>query len=276
VASAVRAKGFEVGPAAVARKGKGQVESIGDFLRFVLEVAKAIPKLRHNPTEIFLQARNITVSSAGVLLVVMFLSGATIGNAGHSFLTSLGAVSYVGVTNSIAIIREGTPVIFGYILCAKVGCGLAAEIGAMRISDELDALEVMGVRPLAYVVGSRVLGAMIALPFIYMFGLVLAGYGGYLVNVYVWKDVSPGAIWVNYWRFQTPYDLLGTLIKSFLFINATVLVGCYYGYNADGGPIGVGWNTAKSMLSNVVLIHVLSMFVTLVFWGIDYNIPIAN
>ena len=276
MSSAIRAQGVELGPGAVVRKGTSLVESIGEFLRFVLAVIKAAPKLRYNPTEVFVQSKNLVLSSAFILLLLMFLSGATIGNAGNSFLNGIGAVSYVGVTNAIGIIREATPIIFGYILSAKVGCGLAAEIGAMRISDEIDALQVMGIRPLAHIVGTRVLGALVALPFIYLFGLVLAGWGGYLVNVHIWQDVSPGALWVNYWRFQAPYDLIGAMVKLFLFTIAAVLVGCYYGYTAEGGPVGVGVNTARAMLANVVLIHVLSMVVTMVFWGIDFNLPIAN
>ena len=135
-------------------------------------------------------------------------------------------------------LREILPYAFGYMLAAKVGTGIAAELGAMRISDEIDALEVMGVQPVTYLCATRLLAAWIALPFMYLVGIGMVHPASYIAVVKQIGDVSSGGYELIFWQFQNPPDLIFSLIKGMVMATAIVMVGCYYGYTASGGPVG--------------------------------------
>jgi phospholipid/cholesterol/gamma-HCH transport system permease protein len=173
-------------------------------------------------------------------------------------------------------LREGLPYAFGYILAAKVGTGIVAEIGAMRISDEIDALEVMGIQPITFLCATRLLGAWIALPFLYLVGIGLIYTASFFSVVNQVGDVSSGGYLLIFWMYQSPPDLIFSLIKGMVMATVIVLVGCYYGYTASGGPIGVGTATAKSMVFNIVAVHIIGMLGTVVFWGANPRAPIGG
>jgi phospholipid/cholesterol/gamma-HCH transport system permease protein len=162
------------------------------------------------------------------------------------------------------------------MMAAKVGTGIVAEIGAMRISDEIDALEVMGVNPLIFLCATRLLAAWMTLPFMYLFGVGVGYFASWLAVVKQIAEVSSGGYFLIFWEFQNPPDLLFSLIKGMAMATVIVLVGCYYGYTASGGPVGVGTATAKSMVLNIVLVHIIGMLGTLVFWGANPRAPIGG
>ena len=161
-------------------------------------------------------------------------------------------------------------------MAAKVGCGIVAELGSMRISDEVDAMEVMGVRSLPYLMCTRLLAAWMAMPFLYIVGIGLNYLTMYYIVVEQLGGVSRGGYLYVFWLFQSPLDLVFSLSKSFAMGTVIVLVGCFYGYTASGGPVGVGRNTSKSMMVNLIMIHVIGMVGTAMFWGFAPNAPIAN
>ena len=162
------------------------------------------------------------------------------------------------------------------MMSAKVGTGLVAEIGAMRISDEIDALEVMGINSLVFLCATRLLGAWLVLPAVYV-GAVGAGFlASYVAIVQQIGEVSSGGYFLIFWMFQNPPDLLFSLVKAMAMATVIVLVGCYYGYNASGGPVGVGTATAKSMVMNTVLVHLVGMVGTQIFWGSNPRAPIGG
>jgi phospholipid/cholesterol/gamma-HCH transport system permease protein len=162
------------------------------------------------------------------------------------------------------------------MMAAKVGTGIVAEIGAMRISDEVDALEVMGVNPMIFLCATRLLAAWMTLPFIYLAGIGVGFFASYLAVVEQVGEVSAGGYFLIFWMFQNPPDLIFSVIKGMFMATAIVLVGCYYGYTASGGPVGVGTATAKSMVLNIVLVHIIGMMGTLVFWGANPRAPIGG
>ena len=151
-----------------------------------------------------------------------------------------------------------------------------AEIGAMRISDEIDALEVMGINSIVFLCATRLLGAWLVLPAVYI-GAVGAGFlASYVAVVQQIGEVSSGGYFLIFWMFQNPPDLFYSLIKAMTMATVIVLVGCYYGYNASGGPVGVGTATAKSMVLNTVLVHIVGMVGTQVFWGSNPRAPVGG
>jgi phospholipid/cholesterol/gamma-HCH transport system permease protein len=168
------------------------------------------------------------------------------------------------------------PYAFGYMMSAKVGTGIVAELGAMRISDEIDALEVMGIQPVTFLAATRLLAAWMVLPFMYLAAIGVGFLASYIAVVEQIGDTSSGGYLLIFWMFQNPPDLIFSVIKGMFMATAIVLVGCYYGYTAGGGPVGVGTATAKSMVLNIVLVHIIGMMGTLVFWGANPRAPIGG
>ena len=184
---------------------------------------------------------------------------------GAYFHRSIGAPAYAGVFAAWCDLREVIPYAFGYMMAAKIGTGIVAEFGAMRISDEIDALEVMGVRPSlprGYPAPRRVDGAALHVPRRRRDRLLRQLARGRRAD----RRRLLGRLLLIFWMFQNPPDLLFSLIKGMVMATAIVLVGCYYGYTASGGPC-VGTATAKSMVLNIVLVHLIGMMGTLVFWA---------
>jgi phospholipid/cholesterol/gamma-HCH transport system permease protein len=253
-----------------------KIANMVDMLRFFGEVAKAIPKTRMYSSEIFRQTGILILSSGLIIWFMELLIGAVFAVQGHYITRQFGAGGYVGIFPALGGLRTCAPEMWGWILAAKVGCGLVAELGSARISEEIDALEVMGVQPKPYLVATRVLAALIAMPFLYIVGLGLLYVSSWFVVVHVLGTVSEGGFFTILWAFQSPLDLLFSLIWTVVLGTIVVLVGCYYGYNAKGGPVGVGLNTAKSMVVNMVLVSLVGLIAQQAFWGGFPNAPIAN
>jgi phospholipid/cholesterol/gamma-HCH transport system permease protein len=222
------------------------------------------------------QAGLLITGSALVIWGLTFILGLQCGIEGAYFNRSVGSPSYAGVFAAWCDLREVIPYAFGYMMAAKVGTGIVAEIGAMRISDEIDALEVMGVNPMIFLCATRLLAAWLTLPFMYLFGVGVGYFASWLAVVKQIAEVSSGGYFLIFWEFQNPPDLLFSLIKGMTMATVIVLVGCYYGYTASGGPVGVGTATAKSMVLNIVLVHIIGMLGTLVFWGANPRAPIGG
>jgi phospholipid/cholesterol/gamma-HCH transport system permease protein len=223
------------------------------------------------------QAGILIVGSTAVIWTLVFITGlGTCGIEGAYFTQAQGAPSYAGVFTAWCNLREAIPYAFGYMMSAKVGTGIVAEIGAMRISEEIDALEVMGVNSVTFLCATRLLAAWIVLPFMYIGGIGVAFIASYLAVVKQIGYTSSGGYLLSFWQFQNATDLLFSLVKGMTMATVIVLVGCYYGYHASGGPVGVGRATAKSMVLNLVLVTLIGMLGTQVFWGGNPRAPIGG
>jgi len=223
------------------------------------------------------QAGILVTGSALVIWGLVFINGLGVcGIEGAYFSESIGSPGNSGIFSALCNLREAIPYAFGYMMSAKVGTGIVAELGAMRISEEIDALEVMGVDSMTFLCATRLLGAWMVLPFIYITGVGLAYLASYLAVVDQLGFISSGGFLLIFWEFQNPLDFLYSLIKGMVMATVVVLVGCYYGYNASGGPVGVGTATAKSMVVNIVLVTFIGMLGTQIFWGGHANVPIGG
>jgi phospholipid/cholesterol/gamma-HCH transport system permease protein len=257
---------------------RGWLDSFGEIGRFGIRVAGQVysGKVFKFFGESLRQAGILVFGSALIIMAFVFILGLQCGLQGAYFNRSIGAPSLAGLFSAYCDLREGLPYAFGYILSAKVGTGIVAELGAMRISDEIDALEVMGIQPITFLCATRLLGAWIAIPFLYLIGIVVIYAASYLSVVHQVGDVSPGGYLLIFWMYQNPPDLVFSLIKGMVMATVIVLVGCYYGYTAAGGPVGVGTATAKSMVFNIVAVHIIGMVGTVVFWGTNARAPIGG
>ncbi len=257
---------------------RGWLDSFGEIARFGSRVAGLVysGRVLRFFGESIRQAGILILGSALIIWAFVFILGLQCGIQGAYFFRAQGVPSYAGLFAAYCDLREALPYAFGYILSAKVGTGIVAEIGAMRISDEIDALEVMGVPPVTFLCATRLLAAWIALPFIYLVGIGIMYAASYLAVVDQVADVSAGGYELIFWMFQDPTDLVFSMVKGMAMATVIVLVGCYYGYTASGGPVGVGTATAKSMVFNIVAVHILGMLGTLVFWGANPRMPIGG
>jgi phospholipid/cholesterol/gamma-HCH transport system permease protein len=254
--------------------GSSLVQDLGGIATFSFGVLKSLPEVRHYGTEVLRQAGIIILKSTGIIWFMMCMLAAEIGLEAHYLLAQLGAGGYTAVFSSTADYTVA-PEMFGWILSAKVGCGLVAELGSMRISEEIDALEVMGFDSRVYLVTTRVLSVMIVTPFMFVTGTGLMYILGYFLNVHVLHSVSAGGYLSVFWAFTTQQDLILSLIAGGIMGILIVLVGCYYGYNASGGPVGVGKATAKSMVINLVIVSVLGAVFQQLFFGALTRAPIS-
>jgi phospholipid/cholesterol/gamma-HCH transport system permease protein len=254
------------------------LDAFGEIARFGTRVAGLVYSGRvfRFLGETIRQAGILILGSALIIWAFVFILGLQCGIQGAYFFRAQGVPSYAGLFSAFCDLREAMPYAFGYILSAKVGTGIVAEIGAMRISDEVDALEVMGVPPVTFLCATRLLAAWIVLPFIYLVGIAVMYAASYFAVVEQVADVSSGGYTLIFWMFQDPTDLVFSLIKGMTMATVIVLVGCYYGYTASGGPVGVGTATAKSMVFNIVAVHILGMLGTVVFWGANPRLPIGG
>jgi phospholipid/cholesterol/gamma-HCH transport system permease protein len=257
---------------------KEWIESFGEIAKFCGRIIGHVFGLRvfRFFGEALRQAGILIVSSTLVIWGLIFIIGLQCGIEGAYFNRATGVPAYSGVFAAWCDLRELVPYAFGYMMAAKVGTGIVAELGSMRISDEIDALEVMGVPPVTFLAATRLLAAWIAFPFMYLAAVGIGYFASWLAVVEQIGDVSSGGYFLIFWMFQNPPDLLYSVIKAMVMATAIVLVGCYYGYNASGGPVGVGTATAKSMVLNLVLVHVIGMLGTQVFWGANPRAPIGG
>jgi phospholipid/cholesterol/gamma-HCH transport system permease protein len=257
---------------------RGWIESFGEIVQFCSRVVADVFRLRVLKFfgETLRQAGILVIGSTLVIWGLVFIIGAECGLEGAYFTNSNGTPAYSGVFAAWCDLRELVPYAFGYMLAAKVGTGLVAELGSMRISDEIDALEVMGISGITFLCATRLLAAWIVLPFMYLCSIGAGFFASYLIVVQEVKYVSQGGYFLIFWEFQNPPDVLFSIIKAMAMATVIVLVGAYYGYNASGGPVGVGTATAKSMVLNIIAVHIIGMLGTQLFWGANPRAPIGG
>jgi phospholipid/cholesterol/gamma-HCH transport system permease protein len=254
------------------------LSGFGDVCKFSLRVLGLVYRGRvfRFFGEALRQSGILILSSTLIIWGLVFIIGLQCGLEGAYFTRAQGTPAYAGVFSAWCDLRELVPYGFGYMMAAKVGTGIVAELGSMRISDEIDALEVMGIDSVLFLCATRLLASWMVLPFVYISAVGAGFFASYLVVVQQIGDVSSGGFFLIFWMFQNPPDLLYSLIKGMTMATAIVLVGCYYGYHASGGPVGVGTATAKSMVVNIVIVHLIGMLGTQVFWGANPRAPIGG
>lgn len=263
--------------AEVAGPVRRRLEGIGDFVtvsgRATRESGRALMYLG----EVLRQAGIIVTGGAILILFMMFMIGTLCGLDGNAALNAYGASAYVGVYTSWCDVREAGPIMFGYVLAAKLGCGLVAEIGAMKISEELDALETLGIPTTRFVIATRLVAAWIVLPPLFIAGIATCQLASFLIVLVQIGQASPGGFEHVHFIFQSPLDLFYSGTKGLLEGTAIVLVGAWFGVRARNGPAGVGVATAQSMVVNLVAIHLISGVLTRVFWSAyNPNAPIGG
>lgn len=177
-----------------------------------------------------------------------------------------------GLMSALLNTREIAPVVASVALAAKVGTGFTAQLGAMRISDEIDALEGMAVPSLRFLVSTRMAAAIISVVPLYLVGL-FASYIATKAAVVRIKGLSPGTYDYYFDIGLSPADVLNSLLKAVIFAVIVTLVHCGYGYYASGGPEGVGKAAGRALRTSIVVVAVVDVLLTIGLWGLRPAIP---
>jgi phospholipid/cholesterol/gamma-HCH transport system permease protein len=245
----------------------------GEITGFAMRAIAAAPGAWRYFAEVLRQCAVLIFGSTLVLLAMQAVIGGECGLFFVYLTRPLGATAAVGQLQVPCSLRELFPYMFGYIYAAKVGSGLVAEIGSMRISNEIDALDSVGIDPMKYVVGTRLVAAALVVPMIYIASMVTGLIGGLLVCTVQLGDLSAAQYLEGYFSSQALQDNIYSIIKGDTIAIGITLVALYYGYKARGGPVGVGNAVARAMIGNLILIHVLAAFWSAVFWGTNAGYP---
>jgi phospholipid/cholesterol/gamma-HCH transport system permease protein len=212
--------------------------------------------------------------SVGVVAFLTFFTGTEVGLEGYQGLQQIGIAAFAGFISAYFNTREIAPIVAGLALTATVGAGFTAQLGAMRISEEIDALEVMGVPSIPYLVTTRLIAGLVAVVPLYVVGLVSSYFSTRLI-VTLYFHQSGGTYDHYFHTFLVPTDVLYSFLKIIIFAIVIMLIHCYYGYYASGGPAGVGVAVGRAVRTSIVAINVIDLFLSLMLWGASTTVRIA-
>ncbi|MGW3357201.1 MlaE family ABC transporter permease [Streptomyces bungoensis] len=213
--------------------------------------------------------------TVGVIAFLSFFTGTEVGLQGYAALNQLGTSNFVAFLSAYFNTREIAPLVAGLALSATVGAGFTAQLGAMRISEETDALEVMGVPSLPFLVTTRMIAGFVAVIPLYVVGL-LSSYLAARTITTGYYGQSTGTYDHYFHQYLPPVDVLWSFGKVIVFAVLIILVHCYYGYHASGGPAGVGVAVGRAVRTSIVAVNVLDFFLSLAIWGANTTVRIAG
>jgi phospholipid/cholesterol/gamma-HCH transport system permease protein len=263
----------------------GTLAQVGDFVTFAGRTIAAIPAtILHYHREALRQLKDIAWGSGaiivgggtiGVMILLALSAGTSLGIEGFNGLEIVGLAPLTGFVSASANTRELAPLIAALALASQVGCRFTAQLGSMKIHEEVDALEVMAVEPMRYLVSTRVIACSIAIVPLYLVGLI-GSYIASMLSVVVIFGQSPGQYDHYFSTFIQGGDVMKSVVKILVFATAITLIHCWYGMRVGGGPQAVGEATGRAIRASIVVIVVLDMMMTLLFWGGDSGFRISG
>lgn len=201
----------------------------------------------------------LTTLFSGMVIALQSYTGAT-------RLSSEGALVTVTSVVALSITRELAPVMAGLMVAGRIGAAMAAEIGTMRVTEQIDALITLSTNPMKYLVVPRILAGLTMLPFLVFIGDVIGIFGGYVIGVYK-LDFNPSIYIQKTYDFVEFFDVFSGLVKAAVFGFVVTLMGCYMGYNSSGGAQGVGAATTNAVVSAAILILILNYLLSQAFFS---------
>ncbi len=261
------------------------LEAYGDQLMFYVKALAWTPRaIRRYPREITNTLAEVTFGAGGLTLIggtvgviafLAFFAGTEVGIQGYASLSQLGVAKFSAFISAYFNTREVAPLISSIALAATVGCGYTARLGAMRISEEIDALEVMGVPSLPFLVTTRMIAAFIAVIPLYVVALSASYLSPRLITTLIYGQ-SAGTYDHYFLQFLPPIDILWSFFKLLFLSAAIILIHCYYGYTASGGPAGVGMAVGRAIRTSIVFTVVADFFLSFAIWGSTTTVRITG
>lgn len=250
------------------RVGHGIVSLLGMIGRLTLFASQV---LRYLATPPFFPAQfgkacmNIGFYSLPVVGLTAIFTGMVLALQSYTGFARFNAESAIANVVVLSVCRELVPVLAGLMVAGRIGASVAAEIGTMRVTEQLDALTTLSVNPYKYLVVPRVIAGTLMLPCLVLIGDIIGVLGGYLVAIYV-LGFNPHSYLHQTWDFLQPVDVISGLVKAAAFGFIVTLLGSYHGYNSDRGAQGVGAATTNAVVSASILILICNYFLTQAFF----------
>jgi phospholipid/cholesterol/gamma-HCH transport system permease protein len=271
------------------RKAAGRplqvLDGFGDQLWFYLRALAWTPRvLRRYLRETLRLLAEVSFGSGalaviggtiGVMIGLSVFTGTVVGLQGFTALNQIGTSAFAGFVSAYFNTREIAPLVAGLALSATVGSGFTAQLGAMRISEEIDALEVMGIPSMPYLVTTRIIAGFVAIIPLYVIGLLTSYLAARTITVQFYGQ-SAGTYDHYFTLFLPPVDVLWSFGKVLVFAVVIIMTHCYYGYRASGGPAGVGVAVGRAVRTAIVTTSLLDFFLSLAIWGTTTTVRIAG
>jgi phospholipid/cholesterol/gamma-HCH transport system permease protein len=274
----------ELGTAFV-RSQKLRLETWGDQLIFYAKALAWTPRVlrsyRKETATILAEvvfgvgALSVIAGTVGVIAFLAFFAGTEVGLQGYASLSQIGVAKFTAFISAYFNTREVAPLVAAISLAATVGCGYTARLGAMRINEEIDALEVMGVPSLPFLVTTRMIAGFVAVIPLYTVALLASYLSPRLITTMIYGE-SAGTYDHYFLQFLPPGDMLWSFGKLIVLAVAIILIHCYYGYTATGGPAGVGVAVGQAIRTSIVFIVVADFFLTFAIWGSTTTVRITG
>jgi phospholipid/cholesterol/gamma-HCH transport system permease protein len=258
---------------------------IGDHTMFYARSLAGVPHaFVHYRREIIRLVAEISMGAGtlamigGTVVIVGFLTlaaGGTLAVQGYSSLGDIGIEALTGFLAAFINVRISAPVVAGIGLAATFGAGVTAQLGAMRINEEIDALDAMAIRPVEYLVSTRIVAGMIAITPLYSIAVILSFGASKLVTVGVFGQ-SAGLYNHYFSTFLNPMDLLWSFLQAILMAIAVLLVHTYFGFFASGGPSGVGVAVGNAVRTSLIVVISVTLLVSLSIYGSNGNFKLSG
>jgi phospholipid/cholesterol/gamma-HCH transport system permease protein len=250
----------------------------GESFRFV---PNALTKYRRETVRLIAEmtmgtgALVIIGGTVGVAAFLTLASGGVIAVQGYSSLGNIGIEALTGFLSAFLNVRIVAPVIAGIALAATIGAGTTAQLGAMRVSEEIDAVETMAINSMAYLVSTRLIAGLIAIIPLYSLSVLAAFIAARFTTVFI--NGQSAGLYDHYFNtFLIPTDLLWSFLQAIVMSIAVMLVHTYYGYNASGGPVGVGIAVGKAVRTSLVVVVVITLLISLAVYGGSGNFNLSG
>lgn len=252
------------------------LREFGELAAFSVRTLRSLPGALRYGSEILRQLGILVRSTTHFTAILSVFAGVGMVNFGYYFLRSAGAADYTGLILGVGSPRAVVGMFVGYVFAAKVGAGMVAEIGSMRINQELDAYETEGVGARHYVIAPRVIAATLYTPIACGVTLYVMMIAGFVTAVHILSAVPPETFYRYAWGNQAVPDQIYALGVTFILGLTMSLVAAFYGQRAEGGPAGVGAAVARSLLVNLVLMHIIIGVTAFAVYGDDLGLPIGG
>ncbi len=242
------------------------LDIIGNFALFIVNVFKTLFSSKLKIAKLFSQMERVGVNSLAITLITGTFSGAVLAIQSYKGFHDLGSENYLGPIVALTMTRELGPVLTGLMVAGRAGSAIAAEIGTMRITEQIDALQTLQINTFQYLVVPRVLAGIIVLPLLALFSIMFGILGGYFVCVYQ-LDLNSELFKIGIKNSLLITDVYGGLIKASFFGFILTSVGCYKGYFTAGGAKGVGQATTQAVVLSSILIIITNYFLAAILFG---------
>ncbi|MDF2157870.1 ABC transporter permease [Algoriphagus sp. CAU 1675] len=234
------------------------LKEVGDIAHFTGRFFREISKPKQEWEEFINQCFWVGYKTLTLVGITAFIMGLVLTIQSRPTLVEFGAESLLPSMVSVSLVREISPVITALICAGKIGSGMGAELGSMRVTEQIDAMEVSGTNPFKYLVVTRVMAATIMVPILSSVGNAIALYGGYL-GVNIRGQVSWHLYWFQAFNALSFGDFIPSLVKTFFFGFAIGIIGCYKGYNSQKGTEGVGRSATTAVIVASLLVFVIDL-----------------